>query len=243
MDINMMQYNYQSRYLVVMNENAYFSFYNSEKYNFDQPFFSRQAKKFFFGKSKVCQLTEFSGANDSSGFDGNTILLECQGNEYVYISGLEIFKFKSDDKKVNYISLMSNNMCPNAIIIGEKNTYFIAHHHNFIENDKIQEGALLNTIDGSLDPYDYHVEKCGKDAFKKLERSLIHTFWSGVGEDILDVEDEVEENEIEEDDDLIEIQCLNGKNEVVQFFNQKCFICDERDSVYAFRQCGHQLCL
>ena len=71
---------------------------------------------------------------------------------------------------------------------------FIAHHYNFIGNDKIQEGALLNTIDGSLDPYDYLVEKCGKDAFKKLERSLIHTFCSGVGEDISDVEDEVEEN-------------------------------------------------
>ena len=33
-------------------------------------------------------MTQFSGANDSSSFDGNTLLLECENNEYVYISGL-----------------------------------------------------------------------------------------------------------------------------------------------------------
>ena len=31
MDFYMMQYNYQSRYLDVINEKAYFSVYNSEK--------------------------------------------------------------------------------------------------------------------------------------------------------------------------------------------------------------------
>ena len=30
---------------------------------------------------------------------------------------------------------MGKNMVPYAIIIGEKYTYFIAHHYNFIEND------------------------------------------------------------------------------------------------------------
>ena len=54
--------------------------------------------------------------------------------------------------------------------------------------------------------------------FQKLERSLIYTFWPGVGEDIeneddnLDVEDEVEENE-----DLIETNYTNGNNGVVKF--------------------------
>ena len=38
-------------------------------------------------------MTEFSGAGDSSDFDGNTILLECGDNEYVYISGFENSKF------------------------------------------------------------------------------------------------------------------------------------------------------
>ena len=51
-------------------------------------------------------MTEFSGAIDSSDFDGNTILLECADNEYVYISGLEFFKFNTKDKIIDYISLM-----------------------------------------------------------------------------------------------------------------------------------------
>ena len=132
---------------------------------------------------------------------------------------------------------MGNNMIPYTIINGEKYTYVLYNRYTFIENDKIEEGTLLNATNNSLDPYDYHLAKCGKDSFKNLERSLIHTFWPGVGEDveneddISDLEDEVE--------DLIETQYLNGNNEVVKIFNQKCVVCYERDSVYAFRQCGH----
>ena len=81
----------------------------------------------------------------------------------------------------------------------------------------------------------YYLAKCGVASFKKLERSMIHTFWPGIEDDISDVEDEVEE-----DEDLVEINYANGKNEIVKFFNQKCVICYEKDSVYAFRQCGHQ---
>ena len=74
-------------------------------------------------------MTQFSGANDSSIFDENTLLLEHENNEYVYNSGLEIFKFKTDDKFINYVSLMGNNMVPYVTIIGGKNTNFIAHHY------------------------------------------------------------------------------------------------------------------
>ena len=92
-----------------------------------------------------------------------------------------------------------------------------------------------------MDPFDYHVEKCGVDSFRKLERSLIHTDWPGAGEDMENGADNVvEEDEVEEDENLIETPYLNGNNEVVKFFNQKCVICLERDSVYAFRQCGQQ---
>ena len=84
-------------------------------------------------------MTEFSGARDKIDFDGNTFLLECEDNEYVYISGLEITKFNTNDKLIDYISLMGNNMTPCAIMIGERCTYFIAYHYKFIENDKIEE--------------------------------------------------------------------------------------------------------
>ena len=114
-------------------------------------------------------------------------------------------------------------------MVGEKYIYFLYHRYKFIENEKIEEGALLNATNGSLDPFDYHLKKCGIDSFKILERNLIHTFWPGHGED-----------EDEEDEFLIEPNSFNGNNEVVKIFDQKCVICFERDSVYAFRLCGHQ---
>ena len=73
-------------------------------------------------------------------------------------------------------------MIPYAFAIGEKYTYLIYHRYKFFENDKIEEATLLNRADGSLDPYDYHIEKCVVDSFKRLEHSLIHTCWPGYGE-------------------------------------------------------------
>ena len=71
-----MQYNYRNKYLVVIDGDVYVFEY--EKCKFDQPFLSFQAKNVFIGKSKVCEKTEFSGAADnSSDFDGNTLLLQC----------------------------------------------------------------------------------------------------------------------------------------------------------------------
>ena len=35
------------------------------------------------------------------------------------------------------------------------------------------------------------------------------------------------------------IDYINGNNELVQMFNEKCVICLENDSIYAFRNCGH----
>ena len=96
----------------------------------------------------------------------------------------------------------------------------------------------MNATYSSLDPYDYHVEKCGLDLFKKLEHGLIHTCWPGHGEDEDDISDV--ENAVAEDEDMIETHYLIGNNEVVKIFNQKCVVCLERDSIYAFRQCGHQ---
>ena len=207
--------------------------YKYEKCKFDQPFLSFQPKHIFIGKSKLCRMTEFSGANNSHDYDGNTLLLEFEDNEYVYISGLEIFKFKI----IDYISLIGNNMIPYTFAVGENFTYFLYYRYKFIENDKIEEGTLLNATNTSLDPYDYHLEKCGIDSFKNLERILIHSFWSGHGEDDDDL---VEEDVVERNEDLIERQYFNGTNQVVKIFNQKCVICYERESVYAFKQCGHQ---
>ena len=47
---------------------------------------------------------------------------------------------------------MGNNMIPYTFAVGEK--YFISTHDKFIENDKIEDGMLLNSSNDSLDPYD-----------------------------------------------------------------------------------------
>ena len=99
---------------------------------------------------------------------------------------------------------MGNNMIPYAIMIGEKYTFFIAHHYKFLENDKIEEGTLLISTNGY--PYDYHVEKYGENSFKKLEYSLIHTCRVGYGEN----EDaglfEENEDNIQEDVNIHELE-------------------------------------
>ena len=123
MNIFIIQYIFRHNYLVVIDNNIVNVY--KYKYKFDEPDISFQPKRIFIGKSKVCRMTEFSGANDDPNFDGNTILLELEDNEYVYISGCEICKFKTDDKIVDYISLMSNNMIPYTFAVGEKHTYFI----------------------------------------------------------------------------------------------------------------------
>ena len=180
-------------------------------------------------------MTEFSGANDKSDFDGNTLLLECQNNEYIFISGSEISKFDTDNKIRDDISLMRNKMCPHAIMAGAC-TYFIDHHYKFIENDKTEEGTLLNTTNNNLGPFLYHLAKWGKDSFKVLEHTQIHTFYPHNEEDVEDEDDVL----VQEDEELIETNYTNWNNEVVKIFNQKCVICYERDGVFAFRQCGHQ---
>ena len=242
MDIFIMHYNFENKYLVVLIDSIV-NVYKNKICKFDPPLFTFEAKSVFIGKSKVCSTTEFSGARDKNEFDGNTLLIECEDNEYAYISGLELTKFNTDDKIIDYISLMGSNMIPYAIMIGERYTYFLYHRYKFIENDKIEEGTLLNVTNISLDPYDYHLEKCGIDSFKKLERNLIHSFWSDHGEDTENENDDlIEQNEdnIQEDVNLHELEYINGDNKIVKVFNQKCVICFEGDSEYIFKQCGHQ---
>ena len=84
-------------------------------------------------------MTQFSGAIDSFSLDGNTFLLECENDEYVYISGLEILKLKTDDKIIDCISLIGINMIPYTFAVGKKYTYFLSPHYKFIETIKLKQ--------------------------------------------------------------------------------------------------------
>ena len=109
-------------------------------------------------------MTSFSGAADnSSDFDGHSLLLQCENNEYVYISGLEFCKFKTVVEIIDFIFFIGNNMVPYATIQGEKYTYFSYHRYKCTENAKIEERIFFNATNNSLDPFDYHLEKCGID--------------------------------------------------------------------------------
>ena len=117
---------------------------------------------------------------------------------------------------------MGNNMVPYTFAIGEKFTYFKSTYYKFIENDKIEEGTLLNATNDSSDTFDYRLQKCGVDSFKTLEHSQIHTFYQHIEEDEEDEDDvlvEKDENEV-----LVETNYCNGTNEVL-IFNQKRIIC------------------
>ena len=125
-------------------------------------------KHIFIGKSKDCEMTEFSVAvNNDSDFEGNTNLLEVECRKYNHISGLEITEFETTDKVIDCKSLMSNNMVPYTIIVREKITCFFYNLYKFFENNKIEAGTLLNATNTTLDPYDYHGEKCGLDSREK----------------------------------------------------------------------------
>ena len=177
---------------------------------------------------------------DNSNFDDNTIFLEAEDKKYVCISGLETFEFRTDDKILDYLSLMGHNMIPYTFAVGEKYTYFISTHYKVIENDKIKKGMLLISTNGSLDPYDYHLSKNALDCFKKLlEYNTIHSSWLSMEcEDLEEIVEDEEDDEV--DVNIDELYYTDGSNEVVKIFNQKCVICLERDSDYIFKQCGHQ---
>ena len=117
---------------------------------------------------------------------------------------------------------MENNMCPYATMVSEKNTYFISNHYKFIENDKIEEGTLLDATNNNLDPFLYHLGKCDVDSLEKRELSQFHICWPHNDEADEEDEDDVLDNE---NADMIETKYCNENNKVVKNFNQKCFIC------------------
>ena len=76
-------------------------------------------------------MTDKSRACDSSVFDGNTILVGGDHNENmpaelsvcyadIIISGFEFINFSTQDKFIDFIFLMGNNMIASAIAVGEK---------------------------------------------------------------------------------------------------------------------------
>lgn len=110
--------------------------YGSEPYYFFKEF---TAKKVFVGKSPFTYTTEYSGGYGSR-FDGNSVLLEVNDNEYIFIGDC-IYSFTSLAKIVEYVSEVGNSDVPYPYAIDKKgNTYLM-----------IEDVILLNKM--CYDPY------------------------------------------------------------------------------------------
>ena len=104
----------------------------------------------FIGKSQLCNMTEFSGAEDRGVFDGNTILLKIGENNkhrYVYIGGDMVCSFLTNDKIYKYISNMGNNLTPNSIAIGWENIYYLTPYFRYIKKEKIDVDDIDKLFD------------------------------------------------------------------------------------------------
>ena len=99
--------------------------------------------KSFIGKSQLCNMTEFSGAEDREVFNGNTILLEIgkenDKHRYVYIGGDKICSFLTNDKIYKYISNMGNNLTPYSLAIGYENIYYLTPYFRYNKKEKIDD--------------------------------------------------------------------------------------------------------
>ena len=105
----------------------------------------------FIGKSQLCDITEFSGAEDKAVFDGNTILLkvgeENNNHRYIYIGGDKVCSFLTNDKIYKYISNIGNNLTPCSIAIGWENIYYLTPYFRVIK----KENTDVNNIDKLFD--------------------------------------------------------------------------------------------
>ena len=105
----------------------------------------------FLGKSQLCDMTEFSGAEDKEVFDGNNILLkigeENNKHRHVHIGGDKVCSFLTNDKIYKYISNMGNNLTPYSTAIGRENIYYSTPHFRYNKKENIDEDDIDKLFD------------------------------------------------------------------------------------------------
>ena len=102
--------------------------------------FCIKPSEIFLGRSKICDITIMSGASDKSMFDGSTILPKISGendkHRYIYIGGVMICSFLTNDIFYRHISNLGNNLTPYSIAVGHENIYFLTLGFEFIEKKR-----------------------------------------------------------------------------------------------------------
>jgi hypothetical protein len=92
----------------------------------------KNVKQIFIGKSPVIKMTADGGHGDV--WDGNTILLNVKGNQYVFIDN-KIMEFSTSDEISEHISPVGNSGVPYPISIGSEYVYFWTNGE-YIPRDK-----------------------------------------------------------------------------------------------------------
>ena len=235
--------NYRKHFSVIINDNnvIIFRIENRDK------IWEGEVKDIFIGKSCLNEMTEFSGARDDSIWDGNTILLKLDEKKYMFIGNSGIYSFETEDNIIKFTSNVGNNCVPYAVSYGEKNIYYMNDTCQFIPYDSIQDNDIrkkISNMDESYEPYEFlydtnEGERIKFHSFIMIARRYEDSYYERF---LNDENNEIDQEEIDEEDVIFENKFYNGTNELVKIFNQKCVICIENDSIYAFRQCGH-LCL
>ena len=109
----------------------------------------------FFGKSQLCDVTEFSGARDKEVFNGNTIFIkvsqENNKHRFVYIGGDMVCSFLTNDRIYKFISSMGNILTPCSIAIGWENKYYLTPYLRFIKKDNIDVDDIDELFDIDYD--------------------------------------------------------------------------------------------
>ena len=111
-------------------------------------------------------MTEEPGIKVDVGYNGNTLSVDITNEvrsslEHVY----KISKVNTKDEIVDFISLMGDKMNPTPIAIRKNYTYFLSNHCKNAENDRIEEGTLVNDTPNSLESSDVRVFRCCENVF------------------------------------------------------------------------------
>jgi hypothetical protein len=130
------------------------------------------AKDIFIGKSLKNKMTTFSRGYGNK-FDGNTILLEMDTNEYIFI-GQYVESFKSLSKIIYYASPIGNSGCPYPYAIDDKGNYYL-----LLEDVVMMCNELIESFE---DPYElyydgnsFNLEETSSVKIKPFAKTLLYT--------------------------------------------------------------------
>lgn len=136
-------------------------FINTDYKGIYDHFIDLSFKKIFIGNSPSIEMTKFS-AGYGKQFNGNSILLHINDNKYMYI-GDTIYKFKTKNKIVKYVSPVGNNDVPYPYAIDDKQNYYLMIEHVIITNS-------YNELSDYEEPYEYYynMNHIDKQAFNNI---------------------------------------------------------------------------